>query len=160
MNTPSIHVRIYALIRRLCRVLEALFFLVVVHQMLRSRGFGPTHRVFVGNAKLKSPNRIHSAEEVTIRVTNAVVVADLVNPNTARCLQRSLVIYGMLLRRGIPAQFCIGVGYISLRPHAWVNCAGKNIDTVKNNQNGMVRLHFNHRKEGSALIRRKSDGIL
>ena len=159
MKTRSMHVRVYMLIRKSCRVIEALFFLVVVHHMLRSRGFGPTHRVFVDNAILKAPKKILSASEVAAGVTDAVVVADLVNPNSARCLQRSLVIYRMLMRRGVPAQFCIGVGYISLRPHAWVNCAGKKIDTIRNNQKGMVLLHSNHRRERLAVIQQESGGF-
>ncbi len=141
MKISPLLFRFYVLIRDLCRVLEAFFFLVAANHMLRSRGFGYTHRVFVGHQRFKAPTKRCVAEVVIAQVIRAVKIAALVNPSPAHCLPRSLVIYKMLVRRGFSAAFCIGVGYISLRPHAWVYCNGKSIDTVKDNQHGLILLH-------------------
>ena len=42
------------------------------------------------------------------------------------CLERSLVVYSLLRREGIPAQLCLGCSkYPPLTFHAWVECDGR-----------------------------------
>ena len=48
------------------------------------------------------------------------------------CLPRSLTIYVLLRRRGIPASFHIGVKRYPFGAHAWVECLGEVLDDSAN----------------------------
>jgi len=60
------------------------------------------------------------------RTARMVYVAANHGPYRANCLKRSLVIWGLLRRRGIPAELRIGVnnGEKIFQAHAWVESMG------------------------------------
>ena len=60
------------------------------------------------------------------RLLRFVSVAYELLPFPATCLRRSLVLHGLLARRGVPSRFCVGVAGNgpSLAAHAWINCNG------------------------------------
>ena len=76
-------------------------------------------------ARLKqhSPH-VTSAGDEYQRLLRYVTVAYDVVPFPATCLRRSLVLYGLLERRGVSSRVCFGVAKsgAALAAHAWVEC--------------------------------------
>lgn len=74
-------------------------------------------------------NRSHhdtvSSEECQ-RLLRYVAVAYDVLPFPVTCLRQSVVLYGLLERRGVSSRVCFGVAKSSpaLAAHAWVECDG------------------------------------
>jgi hypothetical protein len=64
------------------------------------------------------------------RLGRFVAVAYDILPFPATCLRRSLVLHGLLERRGVPSRFCLGVAKSgpTLDAHAWIECAGVTLD--------------------------------
>ena len=60
------------------------------------------------------------------RLRRFVAVAYEMLPFPATCLRQSLVLYGLLERRGVPSRFCVGVAKdgSALAAHAWIDCDG------------------------------------
>ena len=60
------------------------------------------------------------------RLRRFVTVAYEMLPFPATCLRQSLVLYGLLERRGVPSRFCVGVTKdgSALAAHAWIDCDG------------------------------------
>jgi len=75
--------------------------------------------------KHRSPQLALSGDEYQ-RLLRYVTVAYDVLPIPATCLRRSVVLYGLLERRRVPARVCFGVAKsgAALDAHAWVECAG------------------------------------
>jgi hypothetical protein len=73
----------------------------------------------------RSPHTTGSIDEYR-RLHGYVAVAYDVLPFPATCLRRSVVLYGLLARRGVPSRVCFGVAKsgIALDAHAWVECDG------------------------------------
>jgi transglutaminase superfamily protein len=65
------------------------------------------------------------------RLLRYVAVAYDVLPFPATCLRRSVVLYGLLGRRGVPSRVCFGVAKSgpALDAHAWVECDGVTRDS-------------------------------
>jgi len=65
------------------------------------------------------------------RLLRFVVVAYDVLPFPATCLRRSVVLYGLLERRGVASRVCFGVtkSGSALDAHAWVECDGVTRDS-------------------------------
>jgi hypothetical protein len=66
------------------------------------------------------------------RLLRFVAVAYEVLPFPATCLRQSLVLYGLLKRRGVPSRFCVGVAKRgpALDAHAWIECDGVTLDAA------------------------------
>lgn len=66
------------------------------------------------------------------RLRRFVAVAYEILPLPATCLRQSLVLYGLLQRRGVPSRFCVGVAKdgSALAAHAWIECDGVSRDAV------------------------------
>jgi hypothetical protein len=60
------------------------------------------------------------------RLPRFVAAAYDILPFQPTCLRQSLVLYGLLERRGVPSRFCVGVSRRgpALAAHAWVDCDG------------------------------------
>jgi hypothetical protein len=105
-------------------VLSSLFLVPATQVSLRFRGFSRTARTLARWSR-RSPipsdpeGARESAEAVNLVAGRAVV--------GARCLGRSLVLWFILRRRGIDAEFVIGADAPrkgELEAHAWVEVAG------------------------------------
>jgi hypothetical protein len=77
-----------------------------------------------------SPHTTGSIDEYQ-RLYRYVAVAYDVLPFPATCLRRSVVLYGLLERRGVPSRVCFGVAKsgIAIDAHAWVECDGMTLDS-------------------------------
>jgi len=60
----------------------------------------------------------------------SVAMAAAFYPGRAQCLERSLVLYYLLRRQGIPVQYCHGVQPFPLVSHAWIEYQGEVINDV------------------------------
>jgi len=75
--------------------------------------------------KERSPHAVRSGDEYQ-RLHRFVAIAYEVLPFPATCLRRSVVLHGLLERRGVPSRVCFGVAKngVGLDAHAWVECEG------------------------------------
>lgn len=118
--------------RRLPRGSRLAFFAAIAlnpvfERVLHRRGVGPArdlatrlggHRAF----GVSSAYDVHRAR----RLWTGVMLATRVGPADVVCLPRSLTLWTLLRRRGVPADLVIGVdpGKPGIGAHAWVNIAG------------------------------------
>jgi hypothetical protein len=67
-----------------------------------------------------------------LRLVRFVAVAYDVLPFPATCLRQSLVLYGLLERRGVPSRLCLGVAKTgtAFDAHAWIECDGVTLDSA------------------------------
>jgi hypothetical protein len=61
-------------------------------------------------------------------------------PGRAQCLERSLVLYYVLRRQGVPVKYCHGVQPWPLISHAWVEYRGEVVNDVPERVNEFSRL--------------------
>ena len=61
-------------------------------------------------------------------------------PGRAQCLERSLVLYYILRRQGVPVKYCHGVQPWPLISHAWVEYRGEVVNDVPERVNEFSRL--------------------
>jgi hypothetical protein len=59
-----------------------------------------------------------------------VAMAAAFYPGRAECLERSLVLYYVLRRQGVPVKYCHGVQPFPLLSHAWVEYRGEVVNDV------------------------------
>ncbi len=59
-----------------------------------------------------------------------VAMAAAFYPGRAECLERSLVLYYVLRRQGVPVRYCHGVQPWPLMSHAWVEYRGQVVNDV------------------------------
>lgn len=101
----------------------------VVKTALRARGFGPTLRWLrrrVEDVPVLAEVHIEAVRAVEL----AVAIASALYPGRALCLEQSLVLYYLLRKTGVPAQFRIGVQPYPFLAHAWVQYQGKVVTDV------------------------------
>ena len=81
--------------------------------------------------KERSPHAVGSGIEYQ-RLHRFVAIAYEVLPFPATCLRRSVVLHGLLERRGVASRVCFGVAKngVVLDAHAWVECAGVTPDAA------------------------------
>lgn len=81
-------------------------------------------------ARARAPHITVSGDEYQ-RLLRYVAVAYDVLPFPATCLRRSVVLYGLLERRGVASRVCFGVtkSGSALDAHAWVECDGVTRDS-------------------------------
>jgi hypothetical protein len=75
---------------------------------------------------------VPSAQPEYQRLLRFVAVAYEILPFPPTCLRQSLVLYGLLERRGLPSRFCLGVAKsgAALDAHAWIDCDGVPLDAA------------------------------
>jgi hypothetical protein len=88
---------------------------------LRVSGLGPTLRAWHRPAKAQAP---------WPAAARWVRTAARYCPGANTCLVRSVALYGLLHRAGVPAEVRIGVGTVrpQLEAHAWVEVAGQPVN--------------------------------
>jgi hypothetical protein len=69
-----------------------------------------------------------------------VAMAAAFYPGRAECLERSLVLYYILRRQGVPVKYCHGVQPWPLMSHAWVEYRGEVVNDVPERVNEFSRL--------------------
>lgn len=69
-----------------------------------------------------------------------VAMAAAFYPGRAQCLERSLVLYYILRRQGVPVRYCHGVQPWPLISHAWVEYRGEVVNDVPERVNEFSRL--------------------
>lgn len=101
------------------RPLECALLIAAVKVRLRFRGLEETLR-WIRRAR-RAPNaETHRPDELVRTADTAVARAAAFYPGRAQCLERSLVLWHVLLRRGIHATLCVGVHTDPFKAHAWV----------------------------------------
>jgi transglutaminase-like putative cysteine protease len=70
----------------------------------------------------------------------SVAMAAAFYPGRAQCLERSLVLYYLLRRQGIPVRYCHGVQPFPLISHAWIEYRGNVINDVSERVREFSRL--------------------
>jgi hypothetical protein len=69
-----------------------------------------------------------------------VAMAAAFYPGRAQCLERSLVLYYILRRQGVPVKYCHGVQPWPLISHAWLEYRGEVLNDVPERVNEFSRL--------------------
>jgi hypothetical protein len=74
--------------------------------------------------RMTKASAVRPAATADSRLPRFVAVAYDILPLPDTCLRRSLVLYALLERRGVPSRFCVGVktGGPMLAAHAWIEC--------------------------------------
>jgi hypothetical protein len=105
-------------------LLRAAVMLAWARARLRAMGFRP-ESASAGAAPPDPPAAADLARAQA--VARLVGMAAAVNPVTVACLHRSVVLWTLLRREGIPCQLRLGAGDTRSGPfeaHAWVECGG------------------------------------
>jgi hypothetical protein len=110
-------------------VLECTQLIAVIKLRLRFSGPGRTLRWI---RRQVSPSTLSVAQqEMTVRDIERVVArACAWYPGRAECLERSLALLLLLVRRGITATFCMGVHPKPFTAHAWIEFRGTIVNDV------------------------------
>lgn len=110
-------------------VLRAMTLLALLKFSLAFAGFERTWSCIRKHAQ-----RIELAErvdaDVVLRLERTVAMAAALYPGRAQCLERSLVLYWCLRRRGIAASYRMGVQTYPFLAHAWIEYDGRPINDV------------------------------
>lgn len=110
--------------------------LPVIGAGLRLLGFRRTRDLLarrVPTARHRHPAKGHSPRDQAERVARLVAIAAHHGPYRATCLRRSLALWWLLRRRGMPAELRIGVRKDSggLEAHAWVDLNGQAVNDLQ-----------------------------
>jgi hypothetical protein len=100
--------------------LEAMLCLVL-YEVIVVFGFSKAHRVVRRCPTLR--RRID--EQTTPRICAAVAEACVWHVRKIHCLERSVVATWLLRLHGVPAELIIGVRYVPVQSHAWVEVQGQ-----------------------------------
>jgi len=106
--------------------------LPVIGVALRLLGFRRTYRLLGGSGGSAAGHAEvgEDRQSMAMRLARLVHIASHHGPYTATCLRRSLALWWLLRRRGLPAQVRVGVGKDEdgVRAHAWVELMGRAIN--------------------------------
>jgi hypothetical protein len=78
--------------------------------------------------------------DVVKAAERAVATAGALYPGRARCLEQSLVLYYLLRRHGVAAQYYQGVMAQPFEAHAWVEYRGEVINDIEEHAKQFARL--------------------
>jgi hypothetical protein len=109
---------------------EVLLFAVWVEAVIRATPFSRVlERIRRPSAATTDPS---AAARECQRLLRFVAVAYDILPFPGTCLRKSLVLHGLLARRGVSSRFCFGVAKDgpALAAHAWIECDGVANDSV------------------------------
>jgi hypothetical protein len=88
---------------------------------------------------LKGPVSLHEVGEVE----RIVARVGALFPGRALCLEQSLVLYYLLRKQGVAAEYCHGVQPYPLLAHAWIELEGKVINDIPERTRLFARLPIN-----------------
>jgi hypothetical protein len=121
-------------------VLHCGFLIAAVKLMLKVRGFDATTS-YIRRRVAPVPTAGWWADDSLVKRTEyAVAMAAALYPGRALCLERSLVLYYLLRRRGIAVTYCQGVQPYPFLAHAWVEFRGQPINDVAEHVQLFARL--------------------
>lgn len=96
---------------------------------LKTRGFAPTIEWI--RRRVEPVPRLGDVDPTIVKAAEwSVAMAAAFYPGRAQCLERSLVLYYILRRQGVPVRYCHGVQPWPLISHAWVEYRGEVINDV------------------------------
>ena len=109
---------------------RALFLFVLIDLGLHFFGFNGVYKAFVRwTRKMRRPVPEGQEQQVLDRTLAGVVAATrLYYRRQKDCLPKSLTIYYLVRKQGIPANLCIGVKKFPFAGHAWVEYGGRVVD--------------------------------
>lgn len=120
-------------------VLRCGLLIAAVKLMLKMRGFDATTS-FISRKVAPVPATDSPDDALVRRTEYAVAMAAALYPGRALCLERSLVLYYLLRRRGIAVRYCQGVQPHPFLAHAWVEFRGQPINDVPEHVQLFARL--------------------
>lgn len=120
-------------------VLHCGFLIAAVKLMLGLRGFDAT-TLYIRRQVAQVPTADSQDDEMVKKTEYAVTMAAALYPGRALCLERSLVLYYLLKRRGILVTYCQGVQPYPFLAHAWVEYRGQPINDVPEHVQLFARL--------------------
>lgn len=96
---------------------------------LRTRGFART--LAWVRRRVETVPKAPDVDPAVVKAAEwSVAMAAAFYPGRAQCLERSLVLYYILRRQGVPVRYCHGVQPWPLISHAWVEYRGEVINDV------------------------------
>jgi hypothetical protein len=110
-------------------VVGAMLFIGVLKAALKVVGFELTWR-WIRRCAERTPLRNDVNSVAVARAEYRVAMAAALYPGRALCLERSLVLYYYLRRRGVPVDFCMGVQMYPFGAHAWVEFRKRVVNDV------------------------------
>lgn len=113
--------------------------IAAVKMMLSVRGFDATTS-YIRMRVARVPTADSPGDDYVKETEYAVAVAAALYPGRALCLERSLVLYYLLRRRGIAVTYCQGVQPYPFLAHAWVEYHGRPINDVMEHVQLFARL--------------------
>ncbi|MGH7514130.1 MAG: lasso peptide biosynthesis B2 protein [Gemmatimonadales bacterium] len=106
---------------------------------LRVWGFGKVLQ-WIGQRVRSVPQCQPLAPESVRATEQSVAMAGALYPGRALCLEQSLVLYYLLRRRGVQAEYCQGVIPAPFEAHAWVEYQGTVLNDIDEHARRYVRL--------------------
>ena len=88
---------------------------------------------------LRAPVSLHEVGEVERLVARVGALF----PGRALCLEQSLVLYYLLRKQGVAAEYCHGVQPYPLLAHAWIELEGKVINDIPERTRLFAKLPIN-----------------
>jgi hypothetical protein len=111
----------------------------VLKAALKSRGFGWTLAWIRQRVQAIPASTVVSSEAVRTS-EYALAMACAFYPGRALCLERSVVLYYLLRRQGVPVKYCQGVQFYPFTAHAWLEYGGAPITDVAEHVRLFTRL--------------------
>ena len=108
-------------------MLLMLAWLPLVSLSLRLAGYGPTRRWVERLSPVGSPRTVATTDvQAAERMAQLAAIAGRRGAVTATCLRQSMLVYGLLRRRGFAPELVLGVRKLdqSFDAHAWVELEG------------------------------------
>ena len=107
-----------------------MFLFLLIDLGLYFFGFNRVYKAFVRWTRVLRRRATEAQEEKILEQTLASVVTAtrLYYRRRKDCLPKSLTIYYLVRKQGIPAELCIGVKKFPFAGHAWVEYRGRIID--------------------------------
>jgi hypothetical protein len=124
---------------RVPSVLRSGLMIAALKLSLRARGYKPT--IDWIRRRVESVPQRDDVESTVVKAAEWwVAMAAAFYPGRAACLERSLVLYYILRRQGVPVKYCHGVQPWPLISHAWVEYRGEVVNDVPERVNEFSRL--------------------
>jgi transglutaminase superfamily protein len=120
-------------------VLRCGIMILTLKTALRFSGFGKVMH-WIGE-RVRTVPQERALDPESLRATErAVAMAGALYPGRALCLEQSLVLYYLLRRRGVQAEYCQGVIPAPFEAHAWVEYQGTVLNDIDEHARRYARL--------------------
>ena len=114
---------------RVPSVLRSGLAIVVLKLSLKMRGYAWTLAWI--RSRVAVVSELAEVDPAVVKAAEwSVAMAAAFYPGRAQCLERSLVLYYLLRRQGVPVRYCHGVQPFPLLSHAWIEYRGEVINDV------------------------------